>query len=85
MLDAVTLDIGPDAVVLASAEPLAVASTAVVNGGFTPTARAIINLHGGIRAPTRQLSRRGQHAHPARPECKYQSAWCISLCSQSDS
>ena len=51
MLDAVTLDIGPDAVVLASAEPLAVASTAVVNGGFTPTARAIINLHVGKNHP----------------------------------
>ena len=51
MLDRVALDIGPDAVVLASAEPLAVASTAVVNGGFTSTARAIINLHVGKNHP----------------------------------
>src|SRR6266849_10442905 len=44
MLDGVALEIGPEAVVVVSREPLTVASTAVVNGGLAPT-RAIINLH----------------------------------------
>ena len=67
MLDAVTLDIGPDAVVLAIAEPLAVASTAVVNGGLTPTARAIINLHGGRNHPCADAA--ALTAVPACPPC----------------
>jgi len=44
VLDGVRLEIGPEAVVLASLEPLAVASTAAVNGGLGQ-ARAIVNLH----------------------------------------
>lgn len=44
MLDRVVLDIGLEAVVIVSPEPLSVASTAVLNGGFAST-RAIINLH----------------------------------------
>jgi adenosylcobinamide amidohydrolase len=44
MLDRVALEIGPEAVVVVSREPLTVASTAVVNGGLAPS-RAIINLH----------------------------------------
>jgi adenosylcobinamide amidohydrolase len=43
-LDGVRLDIGPEAVVVESGDPLRVASTAVVNGGLA-AARAIINLH----------------------------------------
>lgn len=46
LFDGVELSIGPEAVVLASGEPLLTASTAVVNGGLTAT-RAIINLHVG--------------------------------------
>ena len=67
MLDAVALDIGPDAVVLASAEPLAVASTAVLNGGLTPTARAIMNLHVGKNHPCAGPA--ALTAGPACPPC----------------
>jgi adenosylcobinamide amidohydrolase len=43
-IDGIEIDVGPDAVVVTAAGPLAVLSSAVVGGGFGP-ARAIVNLH----------------------------------------
>jgi len=43
-IDGITVDIDADAVVLTSASPLPVVSTAAVGGGFV-TARTLVNLH----------------------------------------
>src|SRR2546427_445154 len=44
MIDGVEVTVDREAVVVTAAEPLAVVSSAVIGGGFTP-ARAVVNLH----------------------------------------
>jgi adenosylcobinamide amidohydrolase len=50
MIDGLGVRIGPEAVVMAAAQPLRVLSSAVYCGGFT-SARAIVNLHVGKDDP----------------------------------
>jgi adenosylcobinamide amidohydrolase len=49
-IEGVEVDISPEAVVVTSATPLTVVSSAVAGGGLGP-ARAIVNVHGGKDCP----------------------------------
>lgn len=57
MIEGVEIEVGPEAVVVTAASPLAVLSSAVVGGGLT-TARAIVNLHVDKHCPWEDASLR---------------------------